>query len=205
MLVSKEKKFVFFHTPRTGGSSISKAIAPYCGFEFSQDTVHKHHEIAMHHTMSVAKRQYDTLWYNDSRLQIQYYFKFAFVREPVERIISAYFYNNIITPIVDYCRSQIPYETYQYSNSFVPQSFLLDRQMDLDFIGRYETLQEDWKTICGILDLDYEYGLEWINESIPMAPCASRSVDRYYSRITPNEIQELKSIYREDYNRFNYI
>ena len=67
MIINKEKKFIFVHVFRTGGSSIDRA--------FGGNT-----------------KGYDTHTRLESLPKWQNYFSFGFVRNPWDRMVSGYMY-----------------------------------------------------------------------------------------------------------------
>ena len=88
MLISDSHKFVFHHVPKTGGSSITAALAPYCrnyeGVVPPDDTpkwqMAFHQPHWMHHPVS---------GYVAGDIPEGYY-SFAFVRNPFDAVVSAW-------------------------------------------------------------------------------------------------------------------
>ena len=64
------QKIIFIHTPKTAGTSISKALYGSSPWHFSLDELN---------------------FINHNK--VQYYFKFGFVRNPISRLISTYNYS----------------------------------------------------------------------------------------------------------------
>jgi hypothetical protein len=71
-MINHKYKFIFLHIPRTGGTSIEKAL-------FGQDWWGVHPP-SKHLTAHMAKQIYAPYW--------QDYFKFTFVRNPWDRMVS---------------------------------------------------------------------------------------------------------------------
>ena len=88
MIISDSHKFVFHHIPKTGGSSITAALAPYsrnyAGVVPPDDTpqwqMAFHQPHWMHHPVS---------GYEAGDIP-EGYFSFAFVRNPFDAVVSAY-------------------------------------------------------------------------------------------------------------------
>ena len=85
MLISDSHKFVFHHIPKTGGSSITAALAPYCrNYEGEIPTEESfgwqtrfHHPYYMHHPV----RGFESGDIPEG------YYSFAFVRNPFEAVV----------------------------------------------------------------------------------------------------------------------
>ena len=156
MLISET--FIFIHIPKTAGTSISRAVSPYA----TNRKLHKSRdcEFASHITLKKLQTR--------EKIQIDNYFTFAFVRNPWERIQSLYYYvlQKNQTKKRDW-HDKIPRYTDMGFNKWVnkemnPWIYNHTRwhnkrrplqQVDwilpcIDFVGRYETLQEDFNTVC---------------------------------------------------------
>ena len=79
MFISKTDNFIFFHVPKTAGSSIHIFLKDYYGLKGKQryDPVPPIHHI---------KAQYVLKYMSEAKN----FFKFAFVRNPFDRILSAF-------------------------------------------------------------------------------------------------------------------
>jgi hypothetical protein len=138
-------------------------------------------------------------------------FKFAFVRNPFDRLVSLFFYLKRIkcgeVPDVmsfdDFCRKverreHPPVGLYNYNglNQCNPmQDWLLDRNGRLfpDFVGRHETLGEDFQKICRIVGIDEQLTHENRTEH-----------QHYRSYYTAETCAIVERVYREDLDRFGY-
>jgi len=145
-------KFYFIHINKTGGTSIKNAI----GID--------HHIKPKHQTYRDLEKKTDlTLWQNS--------FKFTFVRNPWDKVVSHYHYrlkrniDNIKSNEISF--SDWVNQTYGGQNHsnikitkmFFPQTEWLINQngkIELDFIGRFENIQEDFKTLAQKLQIDAE-------------------------------------------------
>lgn len=143
MLVSNSHSFVFHHVPKTGGSSITAALLPYCNTYkgiIPEDNEH-HWQDSFH----VDKQMHSPL----KELKIpQSYFTFAFVRNPFDAIVSAW--DPEKDPGFDFwvdkgLEGYLPY---------LPQyDFLSDNEGNIlvDYIGRFETIVKDFYSILEII------------------------------------------------------
>jgi len=85
MLVSDSRKFIFIHIPRTAGMSLRAALEPYAdaaNLDFSRMQWEKEYP---HFTAAEISQIV-----GESRFRS--FFKFAFVRNPWDRMVSRYFY-----------------------------------------------------------------------------------------------------------------
>ena len=157
-MISHEFRFIFIHIPRTGGSSIEHALAGRDWWEIDGTTKHL--------TASQARIIYADYWDD--------YFKFAFVRNPAERMLSCMKFGGVFTigcqpgcTFADFLRG---YQrrfgapvTQEFDHRFHPtyrsklaMPHAVYRNMldeDIDFIGKFETLNDDFRTLAQKLEL----------------------------------------------------
>ena len=184
---------IFVHIPKTGGTSISKALF---GSEFGHCTV-DHYEIF-------------------SPERFRNYFKFAFVRNPWDRLLSAYkflkkggMYSADKTWSDIYLSEFDNFESFVLSLKnkqqadrilrgihFIPQyKFVCDYKLNIkvDFLGRFERLNRDFDKINAQLNSNFK--LLHLNKS------NSNSFHEYYS----DEMIDIASqIYHRDIEIFEY-
>ena len=111
---------LFIAVPKTAGTSIATILRNHGGKGFGHTTVYEYPDL-------------DKL------------FKFAFVRNPWDRFVSAY---NHICPQKDFrevCLNP-PSEIH-----FKPMYHFIDSVMD--FVGRFESLEEDWAKVSEIIGI----------------------------------------------------
>ncbi len=187
------RRCIFVHVPKTGGVSVAKSL-------FGHLVDHK------------PLREYQLIFSaNDYRK----YFKFAFVRNPWARLVSAYTFlkagglnaddaawaKQYLAPYLtfeQFVKSRHTKESVQTAKHFRPQYLFLQdarQNMGLDFVGRFETLQEDFQTICGRLGVEVE--LLHLNEG-------KKSRSDFRSFYTPETVTIVREIYRQDIEQFGY-
>jgi hypothetical protein len=146
MIVSDSHRFVFAHVPKTGGISVRAALGPYADGQAAvlQETTHE----TLPELLSRQPR-------------LAGHFKFAFVRNPWNRLVSFYAYA---------CRYLARTLPQMQGVSFPEMLRLLDGNVawlrDLfvmrlqsdytagaDFIGRFERLEDDFKRVCARLNI----------------------------------------------------
>ena len=137
------------------------------------------------------------------RQQFESYFKFGFVRNPWDRVVSLYERREALE-----LKAQMTFDQFadwiQYSSSTCihssPHRYQLDWFVDpngkmlADFIGRFERLQEDWAFVAKKLGL---------SETLPHARANPRT--RHYSEYyTPRTRRLIEEKFKVDIETFGY-
>ncbi len=185
-------KVIFVHTPKTAGKGIAKAL-------FKEDFI-GHHLLEQYKKTDVEK-------YNS-------YYKFGFVRNPWDRLVSAYFYlkQGNTGPYGDrFTEKYLTHESFEefvYDLSkrkdiflkwvhFIPQfKFVCDEnnKVAVDYIGKYETLEEDFKVLRDHFKVSGAT-LEKFNNS------KHKPYWEYYNK---EMVEIVRCVYQDDINIFNY-
>lgn len=175
MVISKEHNFLFVHVPKTAGTSLTKALAPY-GDPNPTDRLSK----IRSYLNLVSKNDpiyfpiHSTWEYAQKRLGTEQYekmFTFAFVRNPWDRLVSYYHYvlknprhhrHEKVNNLEDF-NAYVDFEIKR--NKFSQAELLVDKNGDLkvDFIGQLENLSEDFQYICDKIGIQCE--LPHVNQS----------------------------------------
>tara|TARA_X000000950_G_scaffold281573_1_gene378623 strand:+ start:61 stop:678 length:618 start_codon:yes stop_codon:yes gene_type:complete len=155
MIISHKHKFVSLHLPKTGGTSCNNELAKY-----DEKNRFKIGHPTLMELMRIKR-------FGNLRAD---YFKFTFVRNPFDRLVSAFFYISRHSRWQADCRMRKKFGMNNVSFSFFvknilplilktpnirPRHFKLqsdfffeDNKNLLDFVGKFENLQEDFNTIC---------------------------------------------------------
>tara|TARA_B100001741_G_scaffold311327_1_gene312222 strand:+ start:1645 stop:2292 length:648 start_codon:yes stop_codon:yes gene_type:complete len=150
-----DKKCLFFHIPKTAGVSISRSL--FGDIKWG------------HRNVKFYKLHYGEKVFNSL-------YKFCFVRNPYKRLYSAYTFlkqGGINNQDLSFSKSHL--QEYKSFNEFVlkglekeeimnwvhfkPQyTFVCDENDNIvmDFVGKIETLNEDFNTICNHLNIEAE-------------------------------------------------
>lgn len=198
-MINHKHKLIFIHIPRTGGTSIEKAIlnnrSGWWGI----------HAPSKHLNASIAKKIYQPYWGD--------YFKFSFVRNPWDRMVSLLKYGKFYGVelgvegelLIDkYLKkfNKVEYDTRffnlkQFENfKQKPQSVYMNiLGEEMDFIGRFENLQEDFNNVCDLIKVNSQK-LENLEKSPQRGEYSS-----YYNHINKSII---KNKYLLDIEEFNY-
>ena len=181
---------VFIHIPKCAGVSILRRIGdiypehiPYSEFEIKDS---------------------DRFWR---------YFKFTFVRNPWDRLVSSYCFlkkggltkddrrwaSNVLAPYEDFegfVKGWVQPKNIETKIHFVPQHrFICDSEgrIRVDFLGRFERVAEDWREISQRLELPTELGHH------------NRSRHRHYAEFyTPETAAIVAEVYARDIELFGY-
>ena len=211
MIISHKHKYIFFKTRKTAGTSLQIALSEFCGdddiitgsHKFYGEETEKHFSgINMdkfwtdhpHPTLKETKMFLgEDIWNS--------YFKFAFVRNPYEIAVSRYYWERRGKLKIDDC--SIDNFRMWVKNELVNKSFdlmypyIVDNGLiDLDFIGRYETLQDDVDYLSKIINLP----------EIKLGQNKSGYRDKlHYSKHYDEESKNMVSnFFEKDLNMFNY-
>jgi hypothetical protein len=168
MIISSGKCFLFIHIPKTAGSSIYRALMQ---FNDAPDTNENRHfdllticERYAHlgfHSGCAAKQNHNKTNHNLGPLG--HFFKFAFVRNPWDRVVSMYCYRLHNRELPDKLsfrqfvmkRNEYPFGLYREQVNFLENQ---KGELAVDFIGRFENLQEDWDTVQSRIGLKRKLG-----------------------------------------------
>lgn len=211
MIVSHEKKFVFFHIFKTAGTSVRVALAPY------QSTKLKANQLLLQVGKAVAPLpmsrkfshkigQMQHLNYREatrwiSQAELDEYFKFCFVRNPWDWIVSLYIYilrrknhylHQRVTKMANFSEFL---EFYLGTEPRTQKSFLINSngELAMDFIGRFENIGDDFSYACNRLGIDVDLPKENVSER--------KHYTEYYSDA---ERDALAAWFKEDIEAFGY-
>ncbi len=170
-MISHKKKFIFVHIPKVAGTSvvgsstIKTKLSEYAfkqpkkdysinNLPFQPDDKNKFDPQPNHMRASdFVKYGYVT------EIEFETYFKFAFVRNPWDRIVSEYKYRGYMNhySFKEFLFKHMPNPSWsdQYCHIIPQYDFLYNGEGKLlvDFIGKFESLQEDYDKICQMLDI----------------------------------------------------
>ena len=190
-MISHKYKFIFVHINKTAGTSIDETLQCHC------ENYNKHESLRELKEQALS---------ND-------YFKFTFVRNSWDRFISLYKFRvktnqtglgeNPI-PFKD-CSKKIYHKDSKYYNiSGERQRLMLSTQLDwitdgsgniaLDFIGRFENLQEDFNTICDKIGIPQQ-----------QLPHRNKTEHKHYTEYYNDETRQIVAEkYAKDIEYFGY-
>ena len=152
-MICHKHKCIFIHIPRTAGTSIETSIRP--------DWIWRNFSEKKHILASTAKNIYRDYWDD--------YFKFSFVRNPWDRMISMTKYKRfygckIKNNKLDISGYQKKFEKLEIDprskskgekvEAIEGAVYLNILNEELDFIGRFENLHEDYSKVCSVINCE---------------------------------------------------
>ena len=206
MIISHKHKFIFFAVPKTATHAIRAALRQHMGEgDWEQQVLFGKQSLPI---PEIAKLQHGHISVTQIRPHLskeiwQEYFKFAFVRNPFDRFISVCFFLNRNNPqfaanALRRMKASICNAGFRQRLLVRPQVFQLmneDKHIPLDYVGRYEDVQQSLDHVLDHLDLPHTQ-LESKNASN----------HRAYSSYYDEELREMVSAYyREDFDKLNYV
>ena len=146
-MICHKHKCIFIHIPRCGGTSMEISITGKNWWAVERSTKHL--------IASTAQKVYKPYW-ND-------YFKFSFVRNPWDRMVSmskfSKFYGvdldngniNISKYLKKFPQIEVDPRSKSKGDKFEPIKnavFLNILNVELDFVGSFENINEDFEFVC---------------------------------------------------------
>jgi len=215
MLISYSHHFIFFHVAKVAGLSIRNALEPYVQepekFKIRRppktlgDKPNPLYEMwesfLIHAKAKDAKQELPDDIYNN-------FYKFAFVRNPWDWQVSMYHFILKETSHIRYklVKSMTSFEEYlewiintkkpyakgatKFQKDMITDN---DGNLIVDFVGKYETLAQDFQHICKIINI--KASLPSINRTL------HRDYKSYYNDKTKKMVEEH---FKEDIELFGY-
>lgn len=189
MIVDYERRFVFVAIAKTACTSIHRR------FEIYQDPVPSIYHMHLKDILEVHPPAKE-------------YYKFSFVRNPYDRLVSAYYNFRFSPEHRPWAHPIYRYDTFEDFVMNIEESGCLDfihlstqfdflqvdGEVNLDFVGRYENLGEDFRQV------EIDLGLS----EIPL-PMTRVSRHPHYSLLYTEEMKkQVQKIYDVDFEEFGY-
>jgi len=141
-MISHSHKFLFIQIPKTATSSIHSFLAPH----MAPHMVYDYNQISRHAKYSAAARYYP---------ESKNYFKFSFVRNPWDRLLSFYLFKKTDRARIK-IRDDLSLKDFilagKGETGFNQKSYV-DGFDEHCLIGRFENLQGDFDKICDMLGI----------------------------------------------------
>ena len=192
IMISHKHKFIFTHIPKTGGTSVEHSLKDY--FEPNQ---------WMHNDLV-----YDLKKCSDN------YFKFTFVRNPWDLVVSTYHYV-WYSDVMEWWRVGGRSKPWSFKKWIKSRHFTrprgwkknrcyrgdqlcwissCDGELLVDFIGRFENLEEDFEIVCNKIGIHTQ-----------KLPHVNKSKHKHYTEYYDDETREIVAEkYAKDIECFGY-
>ena len=154
--LSEKHKFIFVHINKTAGSSMVRALHPIAAPYWKRKINKMFKKVGIHnkyfdcHPFPIHATAQQIV--NEMGLEVfKSYFSFAIVRNPWDRLVSAYTYalKYPMTPKHKFVNELGSFEKYIKwqcgNNNILQKDFIcsVDGELLVDFVGRFENLEED--------------------------------------------------------------
>lgn len=198
--ISHKYKCIFIHVPKTGGTSIEKTSL------FDDQRERTNQDVGGHSNAMKFKHTFPE--------EFNSYFKFAFVRNPWDRLVSAFFYlgdfgsnegdreaaakyiKKYDKNFHAFCCDFLKEENINNIVHLKPQyGFIYDDQDNIlvDFVGKLENIEQDFKFVCSKLGCPYTLKQKRTGRH------------NYYTECYTDETKEIvERVYQKDIDLFGY-
>lgn len=208
MIISKPLKFWFIHNPKVAGSSVRKCLLRYNTSEI--ELWHQRYIESLDRIIDMSH-----MAASDARHVLEVpddYFRFGFVRNPYSRFFSSireHIRQNQINldtreRLSEFVLNKLTHTSVRFDwnySHFCPQHyfFYIGKKCVADFIGRHETLDQDWAKVLTLIDLPYEdHGLD--KERFSGAEWQDPA-----EWLTDEALARVNSIYCKDWLLFDHL
>ena len=188
-MISHEFRFIFIHINKCGGTSIEKAFDPDAD---RRDVPFKHD------SAEAYRRRFPD--------QFRSYFKFSFVRNPWDWLVSRYFWSANEQQVIDYSFRELLHrlQTGKPLSPVAPwlnaalqpqiRRLTVNGRIAVDFVGRFENLQGDFDKLCRIGGLP----------TATLPHVFKTEHDRYTRYYDAQMQQQVAELFADDIGEFGY-
>jgi hypothetical protein len=244
--INRELKAIYIHLPKVGGLYIENILISFYNFkqirfgrldhdEFNENkNITKFSEINAKEESILQLRNKGLTRYFDSaespitKEEWDTYYKFTFVRNPYDRMVSAFKYLNKINKInihtnnfKDFIFENTHLSDYVYFHTFISQyDHLIDNNsnININYIGKFENLNEDFITVLRIIGISEIKHTKYLEDNI-IINSSSQGKMHYdkTDKIKKNEketlytnyydeecLQRINNYFKKDFERFNF-
>lgn len=204
-MISHKYECIFVHIPKCGGSSVESVLWPgerteadlWMGFTSKYGNQYQSGGLQHLFAINIAKAVGEVIY--------ERYYKFSFIRNPWDRVVSQYSYMKERDDLREYIGMSEKCSFKKYLDliarkehvQWAPQyKFVTDENGELivDFIGRLEAIEHDFSVVANRVGLE-RYELPHINKSVRHA------MTGYYDEET---IEMVRHYYARDIDLFKY-
>ena len=215
--INHDLKAIFIHVHKTGGTYLSYMLHKYYGFKNYYLRRPDHDSFCLNKKKTTKYINYENrihgvlIYYKTSPqlnkkmgMNLQKwntYYKFCFIRNPYDKIISAWNHiNRYKIPFNNYLNLKNTCNDVEYMHMFLPQVRNIINQkgiIDINFIGKFENLEEDFHTILkniGIKSIIHD-----VNKQMN-----KREHLEFYEYYNQEVLDKVNKLLIEDFNNLDY-
>jgi hypothetical protein len=189
-MISHKHKFIFIEVPKTGTTTVCHVLKTH--FRGLQPLVYPN----KHFPLGQYKKMFPK--------ETQTYFKFSFVRNPWSRVVSLFHRNEGVQmrdkmTFIEFVNwIELATDTSVKCNKFPKKNMLdffkINNKVNMDFIGKFENLQEDFNTICDKIGIPRQ-----------KLPHRNKSKHQHYTEYYDDETKQIVAEkYAKDIEYFGY-
>lgn len=225
--ISHDLKAIFIHIPKCGGLFVEKVLKDYYNFTTFYFTHENHCDFTdvnekideeNHSGFLYIKKQGIMKYFMSSKIHSEkqnmntekwnQYTKFTFIRNPYDKIISAWKFinrddNKTIT-FEDFLRSKDICNPFTYYHAFITQYEQLlniDNELKIDFFGKFEELNDNLSNI--LLRLNGKIKHSWAIKTNRKKNSSGDSIN-YIEYYTDDLIQIVNKLFEIDFIKFGF-
>lgn len=237
-MILDDLKVIFFHIGKAGGSTIERVLS---SFSIHKDLIHHPtksplygnvttpeafilrkkfmmgmlpHTHATNGVWSTYLQHADIKIFQRIHNENNYmdYLKFTFVRNPFDRILSAYYYNGIDkkTPFEEFvisgdlkgrCEGNLNRNTQYFTNHFAPQHMFthINDLQYVNYIGKLEDFENDFTHVLKMLNLKYDNPFPVLSKTKK-----SKIYNNYMDAYNEEMCDVIYNVYKKDFILFDY-
>ena len=210
-MICRERKIIFVHIPKTGGTSIEDLFWPRHKYKRNERNLWMGFRRPMYNKYQTGGLQHLTASLIQKEVGAREFgkcFKFSFVRNPWDKVVSQYLYITKRKDLQDFIGMESGYCLKQYLECIQKKvhvqweeqyKFIEDDcgKVLVDWIGKFENISSDIDALKTLLKLDFHEKL----------PHANKSDSRlHYSNYYDLDSKEMvEQMYKKDIHRFGYV
>jgi len=215
--VNHDLKAIFIHVHKTGGTYVSYMLHKYYGFKnyylrrpdhdifcFNKEkkTKYLNYENRIHGVLTYYKTsQYINKKMNMTPHKWDDYYKFCFIRNPYDKIISAWNHvDRFKIPFKNYLNLTKKCNDVEYMHVFLPQvrNIINEKgKININYIGKFENLEEDFQTILKNI------GIQNITHDV-QKKMNKRQHEEFYKYYDQETLNKVNILLKEDFNNLDY-
>lgn len=183
-MICHDKKIIFIHCPKCGGESIEESVFGRSDTFYNGNLYEGSPE--KHWGCKDYIKHYGQKIFDD-------YFVFSFVRNPWDRSVSRIMYRNKRYKRPMDISIQLLKQECCINKTFC-EDLILNQKYMVDFIGRFENLQEDFNIVCDKIEIPQQ-----------KLPHKNKSKHKHYTEYYDDETREIVAQkYAKDIEYFGY-